>query len=271
MKPEDPDRIRFVTRHFNELQGLRCMVPLGLITLATGLTTASHSLPLLLLYGVLTAGAFLLLTRSRAYYRTTFGEVERQPVNPSAQLAPVSIFSPAGPAPRIGSERKFLNPSARTLFTVMGLAFIPFSILWAISPTVVIDQPTHWSHLASQTVMYAGARELTLEALVSMMYFVFGSLFLGIWLWRGRRLSQAHYLVLGLPLLGLAILGVALGLVLPALWDLGIAGITRYFVPALRSPESAQILCGTAFVLAGLLDHRQLVRALGQPAMEGQP
>lgn len=271
MKPENLDRIQFVTRHFNELQGLRCMVPLGLITLGAGLAAAFPSIPLLLLYGVVTVGALLLLTRSRSYYRTTFGEVERQPVNPSAQLATVSIYSPAGPAPGIAIERKSLNPGTRPILTFMGLAFIPFSILWAISPTVVIDQPTHWSHLASQTVMYGGPRELTLEALVSTLYFVYGSLLLGTWLWRGRRLSQVHYLGLGLPLLGLAALGVALGLVLPALWDLGISGIARFFVPALGSMAIAQILCGAAFVLAGLLDHWQLVRALGQPAGEGQP
>jgi hypothetical protein len=136
---------------------------------------------------------------------------------------------------------------------------------------VAIDQPTHWSHLASQTVMYGGTRELTLESLVSTMYFIFGALFLGTWLWRGHRLSQGHYLVLGVLLLGFAALGVALGFVLPALWNLGIVGIARFFVPPLGNMQIAQIVCGASFVLAGLLDHWQLVRVLGRPIEENQP
>ncbi|HEV7783835.1 MAG TPA: hypothetical protein VGQ28_00780 [Thermoanaerobaculia bacterium] len=247
-------------------------MPLGLTTLCAGLSKDFHTLPFLVLYGVVFAVAFSSLIWSRAYYRSTFGETERQPVTPSAQPAPISIFSPAGPA--MGSEvaPKSLNPSARPIWAFIGLAFIPFSMLWLVSPTVVIDQPTDWSHLAHQTVvMTGGARELSLESLVSTMYFLFGALFLGTWLWRGRRLSQGYYLVLGFLLLGLAGLGIALGFVLPALWDLGIAGIGRFFVPALSNMQIAQIVCGASFLLAGLLDHWQLVKVLGQPIEENQP
>jgi hypothetical protein len=270
MKTAELDQIQFVTRHFNELQGLRCM-PLGLITLCAGLIGAFPTIPVLLLCGVVTAAAFFLLTRSKAYYRTTFGEAEHQPLSLSAQPAPLSIFSPAGPAMASEVSRKFLNPSARPILTFIGLAFIPFAILWVVSPTVAIDQPTHWSHLATQTVTYGGAREITLKSLVSMMYFLYGALFLGTWLWRGRRLSQGHYLVLGFLLLGLATFGVALGFVLPALWDLGIVRFGRFFLPALGNMQIAGIVCGASFVLAGLLDHWQLVRALGSPVEEGHP
>ena len=40
MKTPDLDRIRFITRHFNDLQGLRYWVPLGLVILGLGGTNA---------------------------------------------------------------------------------------------------------------------------------------------------------------------------------------------------------------------------------------
>ena len=75
MKTHDLDRIRFVTRHFNELQGLRCMVPLGLIQLAAGLTGGLAGFPKLLplLWLPLTMAAlaaFFLILRSPSYYRS---------------------------------------------------------------------------------------------------------------------------------------------------------------------------------------------------------
>ena len=49
MESQNLDRIRFVTRHFNDLQGLRYLVPIGLITLSVGGTIHFASWPLLLL------------------------------------------------------------------------------------------------------------------------------------------------------------------------------------------------------------------------------
>jgi hypothetical protein len=250
MKTADLDRIQFVTRHFNELQGLRLTVPLGLITLGAGLTTAFHTWPIGLLFVVVQALAFFLVFRSRAYYRTTFGEAEHRPLNPLAEPA-LSVFSPAGPAAGGEDSRKPLDdPGTRPILTFIGLAFIPFvpfasvwAILWVGSPVLAIHQPTDWSHLVPQTVT---------------MYFLFGALFLGTWLWRGRCLSQGHYLILGFLLLGLATLG----------WDPGIA---RFFPPALGRVQIAWIVCGASLALAGLLDHWQLVRVLGQPIEENQP
>jgi hypothetical protein len=257
MKTADLDQIQFVTRHFNGLKGLRIRVPLGLVTLGAGVTTAFHTWPISLLFMVVVPLALFLETRSPAYYRTTFGEAEHRP---SLAEPALSVFSPAGPAAGAEDSRKSLDPSTRPILTFIGLGFIPlvpfasvWAILWVGRPVLAIDHPTDWSHLVPQTVM---------------MYFLFGALFLGTWLWRGHRLSQGHYLILGFLLLGLASLGVALGFGLPTLWDLGIA---RFFPPALGRVQVAWIVCGASLALAGLLDHWQLVRVLGQPIEENQP
>jgi hypothetical protein len=77
-----------------------------------------------------------------------------------------------------------------------------------------------------------------------LLYALFGTLFLSVWLLRERRLSQSYYLGLAL-LLGFSALGSA------PLW-------------------AAPLLCGSAMILAGLLDHCQLVRALGPAARESE-
>jgi hypothetical protein len=79
MNPQDLDRIRFVTRHFYDLQGLQ-RVLLGLLCLVVGLATPS---PIgLALIALLWLPAIRLSRRARAYYRSELGEVERQAVNP---------------------------------------------------------------------------------------------------------------------------------------------------------------------------------------------
>lgn len=80
-------------------------------------------------------------------------------------------------------------------------------------------------------------------------YVLLSSLFFQSWILSGRSRFQSYYLAPGFLLLGLAAFCGPAARVLPALADQGI-------------PE---ILCGTAMVLAGLLDHRQLVRTLEQP------
>jgi hypothetical protein len=270
MSPENLDCVRFVTRHFNELQGLRRMVPLGLIVLGLGALTAFRSSPLLLVLVAVVGGAIFLFVRSKSYYGTRFGEVERGGAQLSLQPCALSTYDPAGSCVEV--ERKSLNPGAWQIGILISLAFVLCMTLQMTSPLVVIDTPTHWSHLETQTAMFGSGPEFKLESLSELMvYFLGGSLFLGIWLWRERRLSQCHYLALGILLLGLAILGASLGFVLQALFDLGIGGIARLFVPALGSVATAEILCGISLILAGLLDHRQLVRAFGAPAVEGQP
>ena len=68
MKPHDLDRIRFVTRHFHDLQGLRYGVPLGLVALSGGVTAFFAGRPPLLLFlqAAVVLGAFFLALRSRS-------------------------------------------------------------------------------------------------------------------------------------------------------------------------------------------------------------
>jgi hypothetical protein len=97
-----------------------------------------------------------------------------------------------------------------------------------------------------------------------MMYALYGSVFFGVWLWRERRWSQSHHLAFAVLLLGLAALGTSLGFFLDENGQ--IAPILDLFLPALVYPGVALLLCGVSMILAGLLDHRQLVQALGGPA-----
>lgn len=83
-------------------------------------------------------------------------------------------------------------------------------------------------------------------------YALFGAMFLGAWIWRQCRLSQSYYLGLGVLLLALAV-----------------PGPSAVFLPALAA-TGALIVCGTVLILAGLLDHRQLVRTLGPSAATSQ-
>src|SRR6476661_1093435 len=94
MESQELDRIRFVTRHFNDLQGLRYMVPLGLMTLSVGGTTHFSSWPMVL-RGAFILAALVLMLRAKAYYRRTLGEVEPAPAY-AEELESFS-FSPVGP------------------------------------------------------------------------------------------------------------------------------------------------------------------------------
>src|SRR5262245_29699940 len=104
METRDLERIRFITRHFNDLQGLRYAVPLGLILLTW------EEPPLLRAGGVL--GAVLLSLGAGRYYRSIFGAVERQPLDLDAEVYPASIYSPAGPIPRLAMPPR-ATPVAR--------------------------------------------------------------------------------------------------------------------------------------------------------------
>jgi hypothetical protein len=194
----DLDRIRFVTRHFGDLQfGLRYFVPMGLIFLLGGLVTYFDSAILLLLELVVGGGAVFMMFRSKPYFQARFGEVE-QP------LAPVSV-------------------EVKTILS-LGLALIIVIVLLG-SSIYGLSDPT-----------------------VRLQYLCYGSMFLVRWISLEHRLAQGYHLVFGALLLGLATSGAFPALVLPA-WVLSHHGI-------------AQILAGSAMVLAGLLDHRQLVRTL---------
>src|SRR5947199_475620 len=137
MTTRDVERIRFVTQHFNELQGLRTLVPLGLIVLGLGATSFFRSWPLVLLQIVLTVVAAALIFRLGPYYRRTFGEVERRPASLGLEMGSLSIYNPAGPG--LGIVRRPLITFLR-LYIPAILAFALGVIYRAVYSTSVLSQ-----------------------------------------------------------------------------------------------------------------------------------
>jgi len=187
MQPRDLDRVRFVTRHFGDLQGLQRVVPLGVLFLAIGLGKTSSGAFMSVFAPVLAASSFGLMFVARLYYRRIFGEVERQ-----------RRFHPLG-----------------TILSFAGL-LIGLYLIRSLGE-------------------------------VRCNYILFGSLLLGTWSLLEWRLPHAHYLVFGALLLGIA----------------ARAPSFAFFLPALMKRGMNEILFGAAMILAGLLDHRQLVHTLG--------
>ena len=288
------DDIRFVTQHFKDLQGLRYWAPLGLITLSGGGLLHFASRPVEVLLALLFPGAFLLAFGARRYYRNTFGEVEQQPVDPAADLYPVSVYSPAGPLPRLAGVH-LVAPMARRLLATAALTLILFSIFQVFLPRFLVNgneslgqrpqfqpyglverpwivgnQPQPSEPFGPPWVAWIYMRvpvrppSMLRAVFGQAMYALYGSIFLGVWLWRGCRRSQGHHLALAALLLGLSALGTFLGFALRE--SGGISRIPGTFLPALVYPGVALLLCGSSMVLAGLLDHWQLVRALAWPA-----
>ena len=269
METRDLERIRFVTQHFNNLQGLRFGVPLGLITLAWG----GPALQRLVVF----LGALLLGLGAKRYYGRTFGQVEQQPADRAAELYPVPLFSPAGPLSRLEGFRQ-VTPIARHFLAVVTLALLLFSYFQAIPPNFLVQGDEslgqHPQVLRESTPFFGPplikflegaavrAPSMLRAVFAQMMYVLYGSLFLGVWLWRERRWTQGHHLALAFLLLGLAALGTSLGYI--ARGDGKIDRILDLFLPALVYPGVALLLCGSSMILAGLLDHWQLVRALGR-------
>jgi hypothetical protein len=272
MKTQDLDRIRFITRHFNDLQGLRYWVPLGLVTLGLGGPALLRVVSIL--------GAGLLMLGAKRYYRATFGRVERRPVEPAAELYPVSVYSPAGPIPRLAGFR-LVTPVARHFLVTMTAAVVVFTYFQAIPPNILVQGneslgqhpqvyrelfPTYGPPIIVPPAYPHGGSvrppSMLRAVFAQTLYLLCGSLFLGAWLWRERRRSQGHHLALAVLLLGLAALGTSLGFLARA--DGAIPGTLDLLLPALVYPGIAVLLCGSSMVAAGLLDHLQLVRALGR-------
>jgi hypothetical protein len=236
LETRDLDRIRFFTRHFHSLQGLRHMVPLGLITLSAAAFFTEAPLPFLGAVPLL--GAVLLILRARFYYASTFGQAEpRQAPRPATAVSGVSIYSSAGPAPWLESSPSPISTMQRTLLLI-GLAptlYLLFQNLiappWVTFPSgTTLPRPIEWHGLG------------TFPAL--LLYALYGSLFLSIWWLQERRLAQSYHLGLGVLVLGFSALS--------------------------APPWAAPLLCGSAMILAGLLDHCRLVRALGSAARESE-
>ena len=133
------DHIRFVTRHFNDLQGLSYWVPLGLITLSLGGAVYFDNPGFLILRAVLFLGAFVMAAVARWYYKRMFGEVEPQSVYPARELQTLSIYSPAGPTPRLGGFQR-MSPMVRSVLIPLGLTVVLFSVLQATRPILIIDE-----------------------------------------------------------------------------------------------------------------------------------
>jgi hypothetical protein len=266
------DRIRFVTRHFNDLQGLRYWVPLGLITLSLGGATYFQRGAFVLLRLGLFAAAVLLSFGASRYYRHAFGEVEPLPLEPGLEVEPIPVYSPAGPPPRLEGFQQ-VSGGARHFAMVISLVFVAFFIAQMLTPIVQIEvdeslaQPP-WRTLRS-VVLYpeppaAGAHlstPSTTRATFGMgLYTLYGAFFLGLWLWRERRRSQGYQLVFALLLLGLAALGTYLGSFLPETGHM--PAPVLFLLPAVAHLWIALLLCGLTMIAAGLLDHWQLVRGL---------
>lgn len=279
METRDLDRIRFVTQHFNDLQGLRYEVPLGLITLGAGGLVHFAGRPLALLPAFLFLPAFVLLLWARRHYRKAYGEVEPQPSDP----VPVAIFSPAGPVSRL-EDIEPVAPIVRHVSVTMGLALVVFLFLRMMPQTHILirgdealGQHPHIQleeeFLASSEgrsyrneIGYCSMRSPSMlrAASAQTLYLLYGSFLLGLWFWRERRPSQGHHLALAVLLLGLSLGGLSLGLLIPFYWQ--VLRMLDVLLPVLVYPGVALLLCGGAMILAGLFDHRQLVRALGRPA-----
>ena len=244
MNPNDLDRIRFVTRNFERLQGPRWVL-LGLLMLELAIISAIfHRTPgpgsKAWLYGYLAscAGFLLLGFLAKLYYAKRFGEVERQteygaarrwqPVRAHDQL---TVFSPAGFVPRIPSPPFWSGiPGRQWLKIALGLA--AYALVSVLYMKVVMEGSP--------------------AALARMEYLIMGSGYAAYWIWHGSRSYQAHYLVIGGLLAVLAAPGSYSGLLLPNL----------------AGPGIERGLFGVSLIVAGLLDHRLLARTLKRPAVE---
>lgn len=281
MTTRDLDRIRFVTEHFTELQGLR-WVPLGMVLVLQGLSAFLPIWPRpigILLFALFT-GMCAMFFWVTSYYRS-FGEVRPRPVVLGPESSALSIYRPAGPAPALAVERQPMNvmwlmPLSLLVVVLVFLlrAVLPSALIlpdgsgvdpWAQFHPPVVEVLAEHKPMLPRSLSEPGSFSELLSLLDQGMYAFLGAYFLSSWFQRGRRLSQGYHLVLGSLLLGLALLGSCLGLFLKEMWSLGMVDIppqsSRVLLP-LAHHWMAMMLCGISVILAGLLDHLQLVRVL---------
>ncbi|HVR08489.1 MAG TPA: hypothetical protein VMW75_10625 [Thermoanaerobaculia bacterium] len=239
MHPQDLDRIRFVTYHFHTLQGLRRAVPglyfltIAIIYAATG--PGPLSFALIMISGVPT---FWLAGRLKSYYANRFGEVERQPppwVRINVPIISLGLTTPdsgtvfLGRTPQCSSVKNPLAPRGQHVVGVLALA------LWC---------------LAGSLLIYNQAPTVTAVTLLRFFCLGLSAWSIGTWWQRGSSRWQAHYLVVGVLLLGLVPSTDASNSIL-LVW-------TR---ESLMSGEYP--LLGAFLTITGLLDHRILVRTMG--------
>ncbi|HEY2739408.1 MAG TPA: hypothetical protein VGK45_13455, partial [Thermoanaerobaculia bacterium] len=181
--------------------------------------------------------AVLLLAGGGRYYRNAFGEIEAPRARPAAEPYALSVFNPAGSTPWLDNSPQAI-PSGRRLPMILMMAPAAFAVFQLLfwPPWIKLDSIVIYDGSASFVPMSPVAFKMFSAPLI---YALCGSLCVGLWLLRQRRLSQIYHLALGALLLGCAAL------------------------PGMSSLWVALSLCGSALALAGLLDHRELVRTLG--------
>src|SRR4051794_36979486 len=134
MTTRDVGHIRFVTRHFNELQGLRFLVPWGLWMLSQALMDLFGGWPLLTILVVIPMfGILVWMLRADAYYRRTFGEVEQRPAGLGVGGSSLPAYGPAGQAP-VAAGRRPLDPRLRWLILAAAAAYALLLLLKGILP-----------------------------------------------------------------------------------------------------------------------------------------
>ncbi|HEY0555203.1 MAG TPA: hypothetical protein VGG20_13115 [Thermoanaerobaculia bacterium] len=260
MTSPDLDRIRFVTRHFNELKGGLSLAALGLFFLSPGAAYIGRSHYALVFYLriALIFGAAALMLYAKTHYQKRFGEVlaRREEFPREAALSIYgAVAVPRARASDANTEFKALMMTGRLLLMwVLGiLIYVGLRMAGPAVPSMSDPLPIFGSFATVQ----------------QLMDIVLGVLFLSTWIWRGRGLSQGYYLALALLILAIPALGATQGFILPALRDHGLIRMARILPAVTDGFETNFLLYGASCLLAGLLDHRQLVRTLKPAAAEG--
>ncbi len=241
MELQDLDRIRFVTRHFNQLRGLVIHAPFGLVLWAVGCFRLG-AVPTSLRYtlsAVTLAAAFWLAWRAAAHYRARFGEVEPRAAEAGAGLDLLVDFGRGvvrdivGPSAfRARDDEVEARPSATAPRRPSPVGFFWWIVAYNIA------------HLVLRSIVpdFDGSR-----AEILFYYLVISALLLIGWDSLGRSRLTAHYPVLAMLILGLAVASRSSALVLPFMGSGATAG---------------WMFLGCLLVLLGLLNHRLLVRTL---------
>ncbi len=252
MTSPDLDRIRFVTRHFNELKGGLILAALGVFFLSAGTSfgRGHHYAVLFYLRTALIFGSAALILYSKRYYKKRFGEVlERREELPRQEALTIygsgairrPVYAAMGPGLLMFGH----------MLLIGGLGVIVYVGLRMASPTAGMPS------MSDQLPIFG-----SFATVQQLMDIVLGALFLSSWISRGRSLSQGYYLALALLMLGIPALGASQGFILPFLRDHGLVRMARFVPAATDDMSMGMLLCGASCLLAGLLDHRQLVRAL---------
>jgi hypothetical protein len=255
----DLDRIRFVTRHFNGLKGGLNLVAVALVFLGAGAgyNGWGHSAVVFYLRTALIFGSAALMLYAKTYYKKRFGEVlERREELPRREALTIygsgamrrPVYADMGPGLLMFGH----------MLLIGGLGVIVYVGLRMVSPTVSMPS-------MSDPLPIFGS----FATVQQLMDIVLGALFLSTWISRGRSLSQGYYLAFALLMLGIPALGASQGFVLPALRDHGLIRMARFVLAAADDMSLGMLLFGASCLLAGLLDHRQLVRSLKPAAEEG--